>query len=350
MEEQRNIETSGFVVLPRLSLKNLRDKLLFYHLLEQADWNTGEVRVNVSELERETNWTRREITYSLNRLITEGLITKETLRQKRGVLVTITDYRAFQSLSHYKKSKKIVQENVHENEQETVQEVVQGNDSANPYGIRDEQTVNDSLVQENEQRNVQEDAQENVHLLFNNSIINSNSNSNINNKPNTSLVSEKTVLASEKDVELFVDENIDVLPSGVSRKLLIRYCETIRLTRNTCKISRNVLLQVFTKMRKYTSNQINYAIWNHAEKHDDKREKYTLGILRNTSNDEAYRKLMLMLNRMDDLIEGGEENGLYTRKGKQEAQRAQEHSRYSSGDSDSIAKGRTGWLRRPSTV
>lgn len=300
MEEQRNIETSGFVVLPRLSLKNLRDKLLFYHLLEQADWNTGEVRVNVSELERETNWTRREITYSLNRLITEGLITKETLRQKRGVLVTITDYRAFQSLSHYKKSKKIVQENVHENEQETVQEVVQGNDSANPYGIRDEQTVNDSFVQENEQRNVQEDAQENVHLLFNNNIINSNSNSNINNKPNTSLVSEKTVLASEKDVELFVDENIDVLPSGVSRKLLIRYCETIRLTRNTCKISRNVLLQVFTKMRKYTSNQINYAVWNHAEKHDDKREKYTLGILRNTSNDEAYRKLMLMLNRQPE--------------------------------------------------
>ncbi|MFE4203864.1 hypothetical protein ACFRJ6_26060, partial [Aneurinibacillus aneurinilyticus] len=138
------------------------------------------------------------------------------------------------------------------------------------------------------------------HLLFNNSIINSNSNSNINNKPNTSPVSEKTVLASEKDVETFVDENIDVLPPGVSRKLLIRYCETIRLTRNTCKVSRNVLLQVFMKMSKYTSNQINYAVWNHAEKHDDKREKYTLGILRNTSNDEAYRKLMLMLNRQPE--------------------------------------------------
>ncbi|MED0677482.1 MULTISPECIES: hypothetical protein [Aneurinibacillus] len=50
----------------RLSIKNLRDKLLFYHLLEQADWNTGEVKVNVSELERETGWTRWEIKGSLD--------------------------------------------------------------------------------------------------------------------------------------------------------------------------------------------------------------------------------------------------------------------------------------------
>ncbi|MFE4203872.1 hypothetical protein ACFRJ6_26100, partial [Aneurinibacillus aneurinilyticus] len=103
MEEQKGIETSGFVVLPRLSLKNLRDKLLFYHLLEQADWNTGEVRVNVSELEREIGWTRWEIKHSLDRLTAAGLITCETLRQKRGTLVTIVKYKGFQSLSTYKK-------------------------------------------------------------------------------------------------------------------------------------------------------------------------------------------------------------------------------------------------------
>lgn len=300
MEEQRNIETSGFVVLPRLSLKNLRDKLLFYHLLEQADWNTGEVRVNVSELEREIGWTRWEIKHSLDRLTAVGLITRETLRQKRGTLVSIVKYKDFQSLSTYKKGEK----NPQEKPQEDAHEITQGNPQEsnveNPCGTSDSGTNKNLLPQEKPQENTHEDAQENPHLLFNNSIINSNSNSNINNKPNTSPVFEKTVLASEKDMELFVDESIDVLPSGVSRKLLTRYCETIRLTRNTCKISRNVLLQVFMKMSKYTSNQINYAVWNHAEKHDDKREKYTLGILRNTSNDEAYRKLMLMLNRQSE--------------------------------------------------
>ncbi len=71
----------------------------------------------------------------------------------------------------------------------------------------------------------------------------------------------------------------------------------LRLTRSTCKISKNVLLQVFAKMKKYSANQINFAVWHHFEKHDDKREQYTLGILRNTRDDEAYRKLMRMLNR-----------------------------------------------------
>ncbi|MED0681084.1 hypothetical protein P4T20_17650, partial [Aneurinibacillus thermoaerophilus] len=61
--------------------------------------------------------------------------------------------------------------------------------------------------------------------------------------------------------------------------------------------SKNVLLQVFAKMKKYSANQINFAVWHHFEKHDDKREQYTLGILRNTRDDEAYRKIMRMLNR-----------------------------------------------------
>jgi DNA-binding MarR family transcriptional regulator len=299
MEEQKDIimQASGFVILPRLSIKNLRDKLIFYYLLEQADWNTGEVKVNVSELERETGWTRWEIKGSLDRLAAAGLITCETLRQKRGTLVKITKYEEFQSLSHYKKGEK----NPHEKPQENAQEVPQGNpqekEGANPCGTRDSGTTKNVLPQENPHEKPHEDAHENPHLLFNNSIINSNSNSNINNKPNTSLV-------SEKDIETFVDENIDILPSGTNRKLLIRYCDMLRLTRSTCKISRNVLLQVFAKMSKYSRNQINFAIWHHFEKHDDKREQYTIGILRNTSDDEAYRKLMRMLNR------GGDKNEL----------------------------------------
>ncbi|SDH86599.1 hypothetical protein SAMN04489735_10951, partial [Aneurinibacillus thermoaerophilus] len=195
MEEQINteIQASGFVVLPRLSIKNLRDKLLFYHLLEQADWNTGEVKVNVSELERETGWTQREVKYSLERLKKEGLIVFETLRQKRGILVKINKYKDFQSLSHYKKGEKNVEEIVKEDVKENVEGIVKEEEVEKPLDNSVLSDGNNLLVEENVKEVVKEDVKENVNLLFNNSIINSNKNSNINNKPNTSLASEKDI-------------------------------------------------------------------------------------------------------------------------------------------------------------
>ncbi|BAU27607.1 hypothetical protein DFP93_102145 [Aneurinibacillus soli] len=315
MEEQKGMETSGFVVLPRLSIRNLRDKLLFYHLLEKADWNTGVARINVSELGRETGWSRKEIDNSLSRLQKSGVIQTETLKGKRGVRIELVHYFDYQNLSKYKKTAQ-ANGKMAQAEEQANEEMAQASNNENPCPAWDS-LANKSEVAQADEEMVQAMAQaseEKGKPLFINSIINSNSNSNKNNKPNTSLAPEKKQLASEADTISFVDENIDVLPSGVSKKLLIKYCETIRLTRNTCKVASSVLLQVFVKMKKYTSNQINYAVWNHAEKHDDKREKYTLGILRNTSNDEAYRKLMLMLNRQnqDDLkIEKTKEDVLH---------------------------------------
>lgn len=349
MEERKSMETSGFVVLPRLSIKNVRDKLIFCYLIETANWNTGEAKINVSELEREVGWSRKEISNSLSRLQKGGLIQTETLKGKRGVRVVIARYFEYQNLSNYKK---MAQANV-EMAQAKVQahaEMGQASNIENPCPAWDSHTNKSEVEQANGEtaQALAQAREEKGQALFNNSIINSNSNSSINNKPNTSLTSEKKQLASEADVISFVDENIDVLPAGTNRKLLIRYCETIRLTRSTCKISQNVLLQVFAKMRKYSRNQINYAIWNHVEKHDDKREKYTLGILRNTSDAEAYRKIMLMLNR------GGEHGSTSTTEdlgsGLEESQGTQKYSRHPSRDSESITKGRTGWLRRPGTV
>jgi DNA-binding transcriptional regulator GbsR (MarR family) len=282
MEEQKDIimQASGFVILPRLSIKNLRDKFIFYYLLEQADWNTGEAVLVLSQLEEQTGWSRKEISNSLSRLQKGGVITMETLRGKRGIKVKIANYSAYQNLSKYRKT---AQANG---------KMAQADDSEKPCLSWDLFT-NKSEVEQANSEMVQAKAQANgetVQLIYINNNKNSNINSSNNNKPNTSLV-------SEKDIETFVDENIDVLPSGVNRKLLIRYCDMLRLTRSTCKISRNILLQVFAKMKKYSANQINFAVWHHVEKHDDKREQYTLGILRNTSDDEAYRKLMRMLNR-----------------------------------------------------
>jgi hypothetical protein len=305
MEEQKDIimQASGFVILPRLSIKNVRDKLLFYHLLEQADWNTGEAVFVLSQLEEQTGWSRKEISTSLSRLQKGGVITMETLRGKRGVRVMIVNYSAYQNLSKYRKT---VQANgeMAQAKGQASGKMVQVNDGEKPCVSWDLPT-NKMEVEQANSETVQAKAQANGEtgqLIYSNNNKNSNINSS-NNKPNTSLV-------SEKDIETFVDENIDVLPSGVNRKLVIRYCDMLRLTRSTCKISRNVLLQVFAKMKKYSANQINFAVWHHFEKHDDKREQYTLGILRNTTDHEAYRKLMLMLNRQSkDTFEIRESKG-----------------------------------------
>ena len=103
-------------------------------------------------------------------------------------------------------------------------------------------------------------------------------------------------LKSTEEVEAFVDLKINVLPSGVSKKILIKYIDCIRLTRSTCRISENLVTNLLDKFTKYSVDQLNYAMWTHFDKHDDKNEKYTLGILRNTDDPEAKRGLLKLKN------------------------------------------------------
>lgn len=103
-------------------------------------------------------------------------------------------------------------------------------------------------------------------------------------------------LKSTEEVEAFVDLKINVLPSGVSKKILIKYIDCIRLTRSTCRISENLVTNLLDKFSKYSVDQLNYAMWTHFDKHDDKSEKYTLGILRNTDDPEAKRGLLKLKN------------------------------------------------------
>lgn len=104
-------------------------------------------------------------------------------------------------------------------------------------------------------------------------------------------------ISSTEDVQSFVDSRINELPSGVSRKILIKYFDCIRMTRSTCRISENILNNLVEKISKYSPDQINYALWLHFEQHDDKKENYTLGILRNTKEHEARRGLIKLKNR-----------------------------------------------------
>lgn len=103
-------------------------------------------------------------------------------------------------------------------------------------------------------------------------------------------------LKSTEEVEVFVDLKINALPSGVSKKILIKYIDCVRLTRSTCRISENLVTNLLDKFKKYSVDQLNYAMWTHFDKHDDKSEKYTLGILRNTDDPEAKRGLLKLKN------------------------------------------------------
>ncbi|RKD22575.1 hypothetical protein BEP19_09955 [Ammoniphilus oxalaticus] len=104
-------------------------------------------------------------------------------------------------------------------------------------------------------------------------------------------------ISSIDEIKTFVDFQINALPSGVSRKILIKYLDCIRLTRSTCRISENVLSNHIDKMSRYSPEQINFALWTHFDKHDDKRENYTLGILRGTDQHEALRGLIKLKNQ-----------------------------------------------------
>ncbi|MED0649784.1 hypothetical protein P9246_15845 [Aeribacillus pallidus] len=306
--------TTGFVIQPRLQFKNIRDQMIYQYLISEAQFvsnhqlSIGQLTINLSELERETGWTRRMLKKSLDRLSELGYIQIEVMKQKRGILVTISDYESLQKLENYKKNKqKNVQENVQQDEQENVQE----EESQNHCGTRGESMSKNQNVQEN----VQQDEQENVQV--NNITAYINSINNINKTLKEYIVDapvKNKNLSTVEDIETFVDFALrtNSLPHGVNKKILVSYFDCIRLTRQTCTISANILVKFIEKIRKYSVNQIHFALWKHIEQHDDKRESYTLGILRNTNEHEARRGLIKLKNKGGVLEHAaGDENTQY---------------------------------------
>lgn len=105
---------SGFFVLPRSSWRSKRDKLLFYDLVEQANYRDnkdikrGQVPTSVLKLADETGWSEKQIRGSLDYLKKQGLITIETFKdKKKGIKITILDYEKTQDLSTYKHQKMV---------------------------------------------------------------------------------------------------------------------------------------------------------------------------------------------------------------------------------------------------
>jgi len=311
---ENKIQASGFVIQPRLQFKNIRDQMIYQYLVSEAHFissprvSIGQLTINLSELERETGWSRRMIRTSLDRLSELGYIDFEVMKQKKGILVTIIDYENLQKLENYKKNKL---KNVQENVQENVQQDEQEEESQNHCGSRGESMSERPNVQENVQHDEQENVQVNNITAFINSI------NNINKTLKEYIVEapvKNKNLSSTQDIEIFVDFALrtNALPSGTSRKILISYFDCIRLTRQTCTISANILVKFIEKIQKYSVNQIHFALWKHIEQHDDKRESYTLGILRNTNEHEARRGLIKLKNKGGVLEHAaGDENTQY---------------------------------------
>ena len=70
-----------------------------------------------------------------------------------------------------------------------------------------------------------------------------------------------------------------------------KYWDVIRETRKTGKVSESVIYNSMKKWKKYDLKVIEYALKTHIENHVGKKEDYTIGIMRNTSKEEAIERL-----------------------------------------------------------
>jgi hypothetical protein len=301
---ENEIQASGFVIQPRLQFRNRRDKMIYQLIMEEANYITsdrcevGQTIVVLTKLSKELGWTRDLVKGSLDRLQKDGYINLKTQHQKKGILVTICNYRELQSLKHYKAIEEA--KNPHENPQEVPQEKPHEDDSSNAWESKGESMTQNGIPHENPQG----DPHEIPHTItaFINSI------NNINKTLKEYIVDapvKNKNLSSTEEIKTFVDfaSQTNALPQGMNLKILVSYFDCIRLTRSTCTISANILVKFIEKIHKYSANQIHYAMWKHVEQHDDKKESYTLGILRNTNEHEARRGLMKLKNKGGGTIE-----------------------------------------------
>lgn len=70
-----------------------------------------------------------------------------------------------------------------------------------------------------------------------------------------------------------------------------KYWDAVRETRKTGRIAESVIFNNMNKWKKYDSVIVEYSLKEHIENHKGKREEYTLGIMRNTSKEEAISRM-----------------------------------------------------------
>lgn len=140
-----------------------------------------------------------------------------------------------------------------------------------------------------------------------------NEKNDIDNTPKSNKRKQEN-LSSTEDVQAFVESLMASNPLPVSKKLLVKYIDCLRLTRKTCRISTNIIDNLWQKWKQYDPDVVSFAMWEHTDRHDDKREEYTLGIMRRTDVHEARRKLIIKKNK-----EGGYNNAINGERGTQDS-------------------------------
>lgn len=107
--EQTGRYPNGFYVIARQMFHQTRDKLLFTHLVEQANYKDsancrrGQLITSAKKLSKETEWSEDKIRVSLDRLEASEMISRQTFTdRKKGTVITIIGYDEMQSLKSYK--------------------------------------------------------------------------------------------------------------------------------------------------------------------------------------------------------------------------------------------------------
>lgn len=89
-----------------------------------------------------------------------------------------------------------------------------------------------------------------------------------------------------KDLSSFFSESINNF-----NELNKNYWDVISETRVRKKIAPSVIYRNMNAWKKYDPQVIEYALKEHIKNHKGKKEEYTIGIMRNTTKEEAQQKL-----------------------------------------------------------
>lgn len=226
----------------------------------------GQRITSIRQLCDRWGWSNTKVTQFLKMMQTDGMLTVKSDTKK--TVIAIENYDVYQSRKDEKTT-----ENSHEDDTKQTQKHTNKNDKND----KNEQEIKD-------------------------------------NTPKSTKTKTEN-LCSKEDIESFVESLMASNPLGVNRKLLVSYIDCLRLTRKTARISTNIVTNLWQKWKQYDPDVVSFAMWEHTDRHDDKREEYTLGIMRRTDVHEARRKLIIKKNK----AEGGYNNAITSERGTQGA-------------------------------
>lgn len=103
---------------------------------------------------------------------------------------------------------------------------------------------------------------------------------------------DKELIKNDKETYTQI-ENLRQRYSSEQLKAIDNYFDMLKHTRASAKISENVVLKIYQNMDKYPPICVEYGVRTHTDNvaYHSKKENYTLGIIRNTTADEAFSKL-----------------------------------------------------------